>query len=153
MGQTHVTVLKDLKEKTALTVSSTFLSIREFTYSTSQSVTDVPTVMSCQATINGVSGQSASVMCLNVSDLEFISFLPTQVAATWEAVYLQPNPAPRRPAYVTGFSVGLAHLYVEANLYRAASKSSPYMSSSKPVIFAQIQILLFQAAHMSVTIL
>lgn len=81
--------------------------------------------MSCQTTIDGGPAQSASVMCLNASDMEFVNFLPTKVAATWEAVYLQPNPPLRQPAYVTRFSVGLASLYVEANLYRAASKLAP----------------------------
>jgi len=103
--------------------------------------------MSCQATINGVPGQSASVMCLNISDLEFVNFLPTQVAATWEAVYLEPNPRPRQPAYVTGFSVGLARLYVEASLYRAASKSAPYMYSSKPVICTDPNVVASSSTH------
>jgi len=97
-------------------------------------VTDVPTVMNCQTTISGAPEQSASIMCLNISDLKFVNFLPTQVAATWEAIYLEPNPPPRPPAYVTGFGVGLARLYVESNLYRAASELAPYISRNKSVI-------------------
>lgn len=90
-------------------------------------VTEEPTVMSCQTTVGG-SSQSSSVPCLNESNLEFINFVPAQINVTWETMYLDPNPVPRRPAYVTGFDVGLARLYAVANLFRAASKLY-YMAS------------------------
>jgi len=77
--------------------------------------------MSCQTTLDG-SGQSVPVLCSNESDLVFVNFVPTQINVTWEAMYLDPNPIPRRPAYVTGFDVGLTSLYAEASLYRASSK-------------------------------
>ena len=77
--------------------------------------------MSCQSVVSD-SGQSVSVLCFNQSNLVFVNFVPTQINVTWEAVYLDPNPVPRPPTYVTGFDVGLAGLYAEASLYRAASK-------------------------------
>lgn len=77
--------------------------------------------MNCQTTVDG-SGRSASVLCSNESSLMFINFVPTQINVTWEAMYLDPNPVPRRPAYVTGFDVGLASLYAEGSLYRASSE-------------------------------
>lgn len=84
-------------------------------------VTEEPMVMTCQTTVDG-SGQSVSALCLNESNPVFVNFVPTQLDVTWEAMYLDPNPLPRRPAYVTGFDVGLANLYAEATLYRAASE-------------------------------
>ena len=84
-------------------------------------VTEEPMVMTCQTTVDG-SGRSVSALCLNESNPVFVNFVPTQLDVTWEAMYLDPNPLPRRPAYVTGFDVGLANLYAEAALYRAASE-------------------------------
>lgn len=79
--------------------------------------------MNCQTAVDG-SSRSASAPCLNESNLVFVNFVPTQINVTWEAVYLDPNPIPRRPAYVTGFDVGLSSLYAEASLYRAASTTN-----------------------------
>lgn len=84
-------------------------------------VTEEPAVITCQTTVGG-SGRSVSALCLNESNLVFVNFVPAQLDITWEAMYLDPNPTPRRPAYVTGFDVGLARLYAEATLYRAASE-------------------------------
>ena len=107
-------------------------------------VTEDPTVTSCRSTISS-SGQSASVLCFNHSNLVFVNFVPTQINVTWEALYLDPNPVPRRPAYVRGFDIGLVGLYTEASLYRAASKC---LAACGTAISVCIQILmwLFQLA-------
>lgn len=85
-------------------------------------------MLRCQTSVNTF-GQSTSNLCSNESTPVFVNFVPTQLNVTWEAVYLDPNPIPRQPAYVTGFDVGVARLYVEASLYRAASKYSSMASS------------------------
>lgn len=108
-------------------------------------VTEGPIVTSCQTIVDG-SGQSVSVLCSNESNLVFVNFVPTQINVTWEAMYLDPNPIPRRPAYVTGFDVGLASLYAEASLYRASSKyyyvhSYTHMYIGFMVIFAWSNII------------
>ena len=78
--------------------------------------------MSCWSSV-AASGQSASATCSNDSNLVFVNFVPTLINVTWEAMYLDPSPLPRRPAYVMGFDVGLVSLYATASLYRAASES------------------------------
>lgn len=109
-------------------------------------VTEDPTVTSCQSTVSG-SGQSASVLCFNHSNLVFVNFVPTQINVTWEALYLDPNPVPRQPAYVRGFDVGLVSLYTEASLYRAASKCLVACVAANSVLYADPNVVISISSH------
>ena len=111
-------------------------------------VTEDPTVMSCQSAI-GASGQSVSVLCFNDSNVVFVNFVPTQINITWEALYLDPNPVPRLPAYVRGFDVGLVGLYAEASLYRAASKcmACSAVNIVKRVLYADPNVVISTSRH------
>ncbi len=87
---------------------------------------------SCSTIISGSDGSQSSSPCSNSSspDPIYTNIVPYGLEGDWNAVFLGPSTLPLAPAYVTGFSVGVAVSDIRATLYRASSKLPTFDLSS-----------------------
>ena len=85
--------------------------------------------------IVGADGSQASLSCQpnTTTPLLYTNIVPYQVTGEWGVAYTPPTPLPQGPAYVGGFSVGVAVAEIQAILYRAASKS--HLQQNLPFFF------------------